>query len=86
MEVETIIDDSGSAMGYLVKGHVSDEELVAAICEQTSYDTFEISCAKYVERGVYRKVPCSSHETWAFMYWPSEPGPGAFACTVAWLE
>ena len=86
MDVETIVDYSGSAMGYLVKGHVSDDELVAAIREETPFDEFEISDAKSVERSVQRKVPYHDRAIWEFMYWPSKAGRGAFKCTIAWLE
>ena len=87
LEVEEIVDDGGYAMGYLVKGHVSDGELMAAIRDKTSYDTFELAHAKSIERTVQRKVPCRDPGTvWAFMYWPSDPGRGAFECTIAWME
>lgn len=86
MDVEEIVDgDSDSLIGYLVKGHVADTEIEAAICKQCDED-FEIEYAEQIEQTVKRKVPCHWYDGWSFMYWDSDPGRGAFECTIAWLE
>ena len=86
MDVEIIIGDCASnVMGYLVKGHVPSASLESAVRRQHDED-FEIKYAKSVEQTVMRKIPAPWHDEWLFTYEYSEPGRGAFECTVAWLE
>ena len=83
--VECILDDSDDASGYLVKGDVTDQQLVAAIRKEYAPD-FELSWAVSIERAVMRKVPSPWHDNFDFLYWPSELGRGAFECTIAWMQ
>lgn len=82
VDVQTV-GDRGGVHGYIAKGHITSEELEAAI--RDSWDTeFEVA-GLYVAHETMRCVPTPYTDEYDFMYVDSEPGPGAFECTTVYL-
>ena len=80
--VETIHEFEGySLMGYLIRGHVDPEEMVAAI-EYEYGDRYE---AAKVKQTYARNVPVGRGRPGEMIMYPGvERGPGAYEIT--WLE
>ena len=80
MKIEEIVDACGDPVGYLTKGHVDDKVMLAEIHKK--HDAH--FRAHTWEHTIKRKIPCLWSDDWAFLYYDSEPGRGAFKCTVIW--
>jgi len=76
------ISDGGGTCGYIAKGHITREELEAAI-RWSWNDEFEIGELQ-VEHTVMRCVPAPHTDEYDFTYEYSEPGHGAFKCTTVY--
>ena len=69
---------------YLVRGHVSDDEAVAAIRKE--FDSrFELDAGCFTEHCYMRAIPCPGWSAYDYRYEYSAPGRGAFACTAVWV-
>jgi len=77
------ISDGGGTCGYIAKGHITKEELEAAI-RWSWDDEFEIGNL-YIEHTVMRCIPTPWMDEYDFIYEYSEPGQGAFKCTTVYL-
>lgn len=77
------ISDGGGTCGYIAKGHISKEELEAAI-RWSWNDEFEIGSLP-IEHTVMRCIPTPHTDEYDFIYEYSEPGRGAFKCTAVYL-
>lgn len=85
VDIRPISDGSGTC-GYIAKGHVSVEELEAAIRSSgwSGADEFEI-VGRHVDQTIMRCIPALYTDEYHFTYEYSEPGRGAFKCTVVYL-
>jgi hypothetical protein len=85
VDVQPISDGSGTC-GYIAKGHVTNPELELAIRQSgwSGADEFEI-VGRHVDQTIMRCIPAPHTDEYAFTYEYSEPGRGAFKCTVVYL-
>lgn len=80
--VEPIVDDGGHCMGYIAKGHVTPEQMVAGV-HWYGHEEFQLGKLQ-VEYTTMRCIP-TPHESYPFRYEYSKPGRGAFECTVIYF-
>lgn len=85
VDVQSISDGSGTC-GYIAKGHITNEAFEAAIRQSgwSGADEFEIA-GRLVDQTTMRCIPAPHIDEYDFTYEYSEPGRGAFKCTVVYL-
>jgi len=82
-DVQIMVDDGGHCTGYIAKGHVTDEEMVAGI-HWYGHTEFKLNHKHVVNHTVMRCIP-TPHEPYPYRYEYSALGRGAFRCTVVYL-
>lgn len=89
-DVKTVVDDGGSCIGYMAKGHgISPENFVGGIFweDDNLYEISVETVQELAEEQIVRCVPVpkGSDMAFSFMYHPSKPGRGAFKATFLYI-
>lgn len=91
IDVNEMIDDSGSKMGWIAKGTYTKEEMIAGILfYEGEEDYFEVSEVDNIEVKHFTMrcipEPKGSDNAYSYRYEHSKPGRGAFKCTIVYLD
>lgn len=80
------ISDGGGTCGYIAKGHITRQELELAIRQSgwSGANEFEVA-GRHVDQTIMRCIPAPHMDGYDFTYEYSDPGRGAFKCTVVYL-